>query len=428
MKILLFWLELSACLCVFKNLLQAEASNSTLRRLVCSLLILLWSCYMLYSDLFHRATIIPNTLLIAAIILLLYTEKWYFVLCCFFVFSLILNILFNMSIFIYVIIAGIHSSIHLETYYFFDILAYTVTLLLSLFIGKKIPAQIKPLNKVHFKECFIITFVVLIDFFLSSISGLLYESNLNTWGRNLIIFAILIMIFISIILLFLYFRLQYYHTLLQQANTMNQQMLFLEEQHYKDLQKKNMDLRAFRHDYNYHITAMQGLVADNNLMGLKKYVETLTSIKEQVFYITTNHPVADAVINYFYENLPENTKFQIEGKFPENIFPSDSDLCIILSNLLRNAIEAVEHLETNEKKIFVSIYSNIEYMSILIENTSKHYDKENLEHLFTSKSDIVNHGFGLNNVREVINRYHGKLDLQYKNGVFAAYAYLRNIN
>lgn len=102
-------------------------------------------------------------------------------------------------------------------------------------------------------------------------------------------------------------------------------MLALEERHYNDFCKKNEDLRAFRHDYNFHIMVMQELAKHPNPDKLKNYVNDLSNIKEQVYYLSTNHAVSDAIVNYFYENSPQNVLFELEGKFPENIFVNDSD-------------------------------------------------------------------------------------------------------
>ncbi len=80
---------------------------------------------------------------------------------------------------------------------------------------------------------------------------------------------------------------------------------------------------------------MQGFVAKLDLRGLKNYVEHLSGIKEQMYYISTNNSVCDAIVNYFYENLDKNIEFKCDGKFPESIFVNDSDLCVVFSNLLK---------------------------------------------------------------------------------------------
>ncbi|MBO5488283.1 MAG: GHKL domain-containing protein [Eubacterium sp.] len=295
---------------------------------------------------------------------------------------------------------------------------------------KKLPLSLH--DKIHhigWKSYCLIYLVSIVDFFLSSVSVLLFYQNLNALGRYLLVFAIYIMIIMSIFLLLLYFRLQHYHAQLKEINNENQKMLELEMQHYKEMQRKTMDLRSFRHDYNYHVTAMQGLVTKEDWSGLKKYVASLSETKEQLYYISTNHPVADAILNYFYENIPSNTVFQLDGKFPENVFFDDVDICIILSNLLKNATEAIAKLPLNtKKKLYISLYANEQYASILVENTSMPYQDDILEHLSTSKSDTLNHGLGLKNVRKVVQRYHGKLDIHYHNETFTAAIFLHHAN
>ena len=425
MKILLFWLEIITIICIFKNILHINinTSNLPIRLLLSCLLTIIWSIYIYLSP-----SAAPGIFVIPGIVLLLFKEKWYFRLCCFFVSAI--NILSNMVIYFYCIINGTSILKHKIYYAYSDIVTLLSIILVSFLVNYKITSQVKPFRKVQGKGYLLITVVTLIDFFLSSVSSLLFYNYLNITGRVHLIFAIFLMIFLSIFLLFLYFRLQYYHDQLQETNLINQRMLRLEEQHYWDLQKKNNDLRAFRHDYNYHITAMQGLASSGKLSELKTYIENLSNIKKQVTYISTNHPVADAIVNYFYETIPKQVRFQVEGKFPEQLFVSDSDLCIVLSNLLHNAVEAVTKLPREEpSKIYLSLYANKEYLTLLVENTSKPYPENQFYELQSSKTDTINHGFGLKNVNDAVKKYHGKLNLQYKeDGIFTACVYLRNID
>ena len=74
----------------------------------------------------------------------------------------------------------------------------------------------------------------------------------------------------TIIILFLYFKLQHYHLALQQTAEHAKKALKLEELHYMDMQQKNKDLRAFRHDYNHHILAMQELAKQKDFQSLTK--------------------------------------------------------------------------------------------------------------------------------------------------------------
>lgn len=134
------------------------------------------------------------------------------------------------------------------------------------------------------------------------------------------------------------------------------------------------------------------------------------------------------IINYFFDCIPEHTCFQVNGKFTEKIFLNDTDLCVVLSNLLRNAVEAQNNLQTSAAaKIQISLYENREYILIRIKNTSNPILIGTPANLPTSKNDVHNHGFGIQNVQKVVNKYDGKLDLRYDNEIFTASAYLRNV-
>lgn len=422
MTLILFLLELTTLLCLGKNILHLDRTQTFWRLLCISLITLCWSCYVYFSNI-----TIPNTFAVLAIILLLYTEPWYFKSCLVLVYSLLVNITSNINIYLYCMLFQTRSIDNMHYYIYSDVVVLLGSSVLSFILRRHIPSDTKAFQNINVKGYLLIIAVALIDFFLSGVSSLLFYDSLNLTGKYLLVIAIIITIFISILLLILYFYLQHYHVILKERNSINQKMLALEERHYNDFRKKNEDLRAFRHDYNFHIMVMQELAKHPNPDKLKNYVNDLSNIKEQVYYLSTNHAVSDAIVNYFYENSPQNVLFELEGKFPENIFVNDSDLCVILSNLLKNASEAVEK-ETSSRspKIYMSLYADTEYLSILIENTSTHLDSQ-IQNLTTTKADSLNHGFGLRNVKNIVNKYHGYLDLQHENNIFRAICYLRNI-
>lgn len=325
----------------FNKILQVSVTPSRIRRIISLLLIPLWL-------IFYNYTLLPPAFVSILIIFLLFTEKWYFTLCWTFVHTLFLNIVSNGIFYLFCIITG---KIR-ENYYALPANFITFAFIFSAFflLSKKIPENARPFRDLGWQGYCLISFVVLIDFFLSSVSGLLLVININQRGRYLMILAILVLILMSLLLLVIYFRLRHYHAVLKEKDAINQNLLQLEAEHYRDLQKKNEDLRAFRHDYNSHITALQGLSDAQDKKRLQEYIDTLTGIKEQVYYVMTNQPVADAIISHFYEKAPADTHFEIDGKFPEGFFLNDSDLCVILSNLLNNAVEALWRLPDETEK------------------------------------------------------------------------------
>lgn len=207
--------------------------------------------------------------------------------------------------------------------------------------------------------------------------------------------------------------------MLQQINKLNTENLALEQKFYETLHQKNQDLRAFRHDFQNHILALNALVQERNQEGLRQYLSNLTDTKEQLSFFSTNSAIADAIVNEFYRTLPEDISFHIEGQFRYNIQIADMDISIILSNLLKNAREACELLEREAKKeIYLEIQCKDRQLIIRTENSSREYSPEEIQDIETNKNDAINHGFGLMNIFESVKKYNGTMDIQYQNGYF----------
>ncbi len=54
------------------------------------------------------------------------------------------------------------------------------------------------------------------------------------------------------------------------------------------------------------------------------------------------------------------------------------------------------------------------------------FDEESLqkESFATTKPDKENHGFGLKTMQEIVERYHGELELKTKDGIFELFLYM----
>ena len=133
-------------------------------------------------------------------------------------------------------------------------------------------------------------------------------------------------------------------------------------------------------------------------------------------------------MNYFYSKKNKKTVFNVEGKLEQDLFISDNDLCTILSNLLKNATEALENIPLeNEPKIMLTLFSNKEYLSIKVINSSKEYGEKELTELKTTKRNTKDHGFGIPNILATLQKYKGIIDFSYADGYFTANVYIRNL-
>lgn len=422
MDIFCCYLELFALILFFSLVLHIDFNKKKLHLIIAGILGLLLGIYT-------KNTLVPfpNTIFIAGIILLIFQKTILVKLAWFFIYELMESILANLLVFVISLLVSYDAT---PLYWGADIICYCFSFIICIMLKNTTQKNRFPYN-LQKKDYLLLIFTALTDFLLSMLTSVFLFYPISTTGRRLLVLFIFLMICMTLLILFLYFKLQHYHLALQQTADLNQKALKLEELHYVELQQKNEDLRAFRHDYNHHLLAMQELANQQDYTGLTKYIKSLSQVREQTYYLSTNHTVADAIVNYFYERLPQQVQFQLLGKFSKPFFVEESDLCTLLSNLLKNAVEAVQLLSDRQEQdafvkptILLEIASDTDHVQIMLENSSIPYSPQEMEHLNTTKADTLNHGFGLRNVKEVVKKYHGTIDMQWENGLFSTCIFL----
>ncbi|MBO6284301.1 MAG: ATP-binding protein, partial [Pseudobutyrivibrio sp.] len=101
-----------------------------------------------------------------------------------------------------------------------------------------------------------------------------------------------------------------------------------------------------------------------------------------------------------------------------------SDLYALLGNAIDNAIEYTTK-QTDEKlrSISLRISKNNDFVGIQISNPLSYEDNNKLSNLdgrdiITTKSDKLNHGFGLKSIEYLSQKYNGNMEYFAYDGVF----------
>lgn len=93
---------------------------------------------------------------------------------------------------------------------------------------------------------------------------------------------------------------------------------------------------------------------------------------------------------------------RVDGNAIEEI--DSEDIMILFGNLFDNAIEAAE--KTEQKIIILNVQTQGDYISIYMENS---FNGEVDKNLKTSKVNKMEHGFGMKNVKKIVNKYDGMI-------------------
>lgn len=200
------------------------------------------------------------------------------------------------------------------------------------------------------------------------------------------------------------------------------------EAYQSDLLKKYCDevesmytkMRGWRHDYHNHIQALQASMALGKYDEVNDYLRSLNDDLTNVdTVIKTGRVMVDAILNgkmniAAQNDIPVNAK----AKIPDGTPVTDVDLCVIIGNLLDNAVEENKKLPAADR--FIRIYigqKNTQFYLAFTNAAGKKLSKRGS--LFAS-SKGVDHGFGLSRVESIVKKYGGLFSADSEDGGFTA--------
>lgn len=199
---------------------------------------------------------------------------------------------------------------------------------------------------------------------------------------------------------------------IEHKNKMNMAQLQMQYEYFCNRKEDDLKIKELYHDMKNHL-----LVLQNNLENDQKqnYINSiLKEVKVIDSYIDTGNDFLNSIINEKYnEAMSKGIDFNARIDFSEISFITPMDICTIFSNALDNAIEACEKNDNLEQKVMsVKARKVRNFLTITFENCST----ENLiienEEIITTKQDKIYHGFGLNNIKKVVEKYQGECKIK----------------
>lgn len=177
---------------------------------------------------------------------------------------------------------------------------------------------------------------------------------------------------------------------------------------FKDYKEKQQETIKFRHDWKNHMLLLQEMLDKKEFENAENYFRELTATNTaSVYKVATGSELADMIISTKMELMEENHIIvKCRGDLSGLHFMKPLDLCILLSNLLDNAIEANLKVE-GERYIRIATKATPQLRSLEICNSMEGALQKEKKQIVTSKEDKKNHGIGLHNVEEVIEKYKG---------------------
>nr|WP_286172575.1 GHKL domain-containing protein [Acetanaerobacterium sp. MSJ-12] len=197
------------------------------------------------------------------------------------------------------------------------------------------------------------------------------------------------------------------------------------ETHCAEVQNIYTQMRGWRHDYHNHLQTLKGLLSLGRCGEAESYLRQLESDLQSVDTILkTGNLMLDAILNSKL-SLAEKGEVAIRAKasVPPSLTVADVDLCVIIGNLLDNALESCRQLPDKGER-FLRIYVGRvkEQLYISVQNAVAGRADRRGGGYRSAKGE--GHGFGLRRVDALVAQYGGIVNRQDEPGVFATEIFL----
>lgn len=196
-----------------------------------------------------------------------------------------------------------------------------------------------------------------------------------------------------------------------------EKMIEQQQKQYQMMFEENEVIHKLRHDQKNFIIGLLSQIQNKDYDEMVKQLNAqLQELQAGSGQNICGNSVIDTIINYkISEAKKKNIKIDFHYKGLHNIQISGIDLAILLGNALDNAIEATEKIEETEKRtVELYIYLKGNQLVVIIENNV--IQNVDVDHLQTEKTG--NHGYGVVNMKSVVNKYAGSLSFFCEDKVF----------
>lgn len=230
----------------------------------------------------------------------------------------------------------------------------------------------------------------------------------NYW----ILYTLAIVITIASVMVFSYY--QYIDRKDKQIKELEKERQFAElnNSYMQVLEHQNNELQMVFHDTKHHFMALDNM---DNADDMKSYIHKIVSAMESNNNVSvSSNKMLNLLLNkYIVICKSKGIKFTYDVKTVSLDYIDDSELSILICNILDNAIESAE--QSKDKTINISI-KHINNMDLLsVENSCDIEPRHKGGKLITSKADAQNHGYGTKIIEKHSKMNNGQMEWSYDN-------------
>lgn len=195
--------------------------------------------------------------------------------------------------------------------------------------------------------------------------------------------------------------------------------LTLQTLQYENLQERIAATRKANHDLRHHVAAMSSYLEKEDYVQLRKYFDTLRKhLPFDGTMMYCRHNTINTLLTYFSQLASlQDTEYVADVQVPADLSLPDTDLAVLLGNLLENAVEACALQTTFPRKIMVCGRTEGDLLLFTIDNTFSLPPKTDRYGVLVSSKHTGN-GIGVESSRSIVLRHGGEMTVNHHDGLF----------
>ena len=204
---------------------------------------------------------------------------------------------------------------------------------------------------------------------------------------------------------------------LVELNARNEEYIAAEARYFELSAESDTKIRSMRHDMRNNLQVLSLLLESGEYDKMREYLDELgADLSSADISPHTGDLIADAIISEKKRKAAAaGAVLNVSGVITGVRF-APVDMCKILGNMLDNAIEAVSDerlsgLDEDQKVIDLVFKKTDRFFMMSMTNPCAECPEITDGLISTGKSDTMNHGFGLKNIRDASETYGGELSL-----------------
>ena len=259
-----------------------------------------------------------------------------------------------------------------------------------------------------------------------AITLMMYAAIQEPSIQTIVLYAVGIVLILNIVVYFLFIRLGKAGKIQTEMALRALQNECLQE-NAKDIENMYDTVRALRHDLKNHLLCILSMAEERDVEDIEQYTRQLLQQQNTVnkLIMFSGSKVLDAIINS-KSAAAERAGVRLSAIITTPLAGiSPEDITIIIGNALDNAIRAAK--DSQRKVVDIHIQPQGAYSSIVIANDIAHPVLSDNPALRTTKNIRYRHGFGIQNMRQAVERNQGLIRFYEQNDRFIRDILLLNV-